>query len=135
MISLRALFPAGRHRTFDARIILLDVIYGIRVKEIATRRLGVKTESFVKLSENVVYDLFFSLFIEHPDAKVLGVILFSELGARQTEQGESYLVSVFFVVFLRKLYYHVRKQRSIGYLYCGLKSVFVRTILLKPKYI
>ena len=64
----------------------------------------------MELSEHIVDDLFLSLFIEHPDAEVLGMILGTEFRARQPQQRQSDLVTVFLVVILGHFDDHIREK-------------------------
>ena len=75
MVGLRALLPAGCDGTLYARVLFLDIVDGIRIKEITARGLGPEAELLVELAEDVVDYLFLGLLIEHPDAEVLGLVL------------------------------------------------------------
>ena len=133
MVCLRSLFPAGRNRTFYRRIFFLDVVRQLCVHIIGSCRLRIEAEYIIEFSKHIIHNRFLILHGEHPDAEIFRFIFLTELRTRKAQQRQCYLIAVFFVVFLCDLDRLFIEERCICHLDRRLKSVLMRSLLLKSE--
>ncbi|MPM74354.1 hypothetical protein SDC9_121342 [bioreactor metagenome] len=86
VVGFRPLLKAGRHRAFNGGVLCFNVVDQPCVQIIRSRRFRVKAKALEELFENVCYDRYLVLFGEHPDAEILGVILFLKLLTGQPQK-------------------------------------------------
>ena len=131
MICLGAFLPTGCYRTFYGRIGCFDIIGQICIHVVRSGGFGIESELLMELAEHIIHDRLFVFHGEHPDTEILGLVLFTELCAGQSQQRQCDLITVLLVICLSQCYRFVIEQGSIGHLNGSLQTILMRSFLLK----
>ena len=130
VVGLGAFLPAGGHGAADRGVFFFDVVDQRRIQIIAAGGFGVEAEPLVEFLEHIGDDGLLILHREHPDAEILGLVLFPEFLAGQPQQREGDLVAVLFVVLLGQGHRLVVEEAGVGHLDGGFQPMFVGDGLL-----
>ena len=130
MVGLRPFLPAGGHGALDGGVGFLYEIDKLRVQIVGAGGFRIEAEAVVKFFKHVPDDGLFVLHGEHPDAEILGLVLFPELLTGEPQQRETDLIPVDFMVLLCQRHSLGVEETGIGHLNRGFEPVFVGALLL-----
>ena len=130
VVGLGAFLPAGSHSALDAGVLFLDVVGKGSVQIVTAGGFGIEAEALIELAKDIVHHAFLHVHIEHPDAEVLGLILFAELLAGKPQKRQADFIAVGLVIGLGQRHRLIVEQRSVGHLNGSLKAVFMGGSLL-----
>ena len=122
VVCLRALLPACCNCTFYHWVFFFYVVCKVCIHIVRACWLRIETESVMEFLENIIYDSFLVLHWEHPDTEILCLILLSKLLTWKSKEWKCYLITVFLVILLCKLYCLIIKKWSICHLDCCFES-------------